>query len=96
MAYIILYFITIDKSYKCSENSQHPTPSFYRSVSWVSERWSHLARNSYNAKYDELRQTQTKELRSSEEEEITCDVDDKWKLHRDSDIKSMDGKKDLI
>ena len=55
-----------------------------------------MATNSYNAKYDELRQTQTKELRSSEEEEITCDVDDKWKLHRDGDIKYMDGKKDLI
>lgn len=36
------------------------------------------------AKYDELRQTQTKKLKSREE--IISDVDDQWKHHRVGNI----------
>lgn len=47
---------------------------------------SNLATSNYTEKYDELKQDQTKKLRSSEEEEISCDADDQWKLHRGGDI----------
>lgn len=47
---------------------------------------SNLVTSNYSEKYDESKQDQTKKLRSSEEEEITSDADDQWKLHRGGDI----------